>query len=204
MMRRMQEDLDRLFGQFVGGAGTEGGLGMAPGTTGLPQVGIDMPTQWLPNVDLSETNRELLIEVDLPGAVPENVEVEIRDSQLVLRGEVLPPEEAEISEEGQRRYFRRERRYGYFEQVLSLPENVRQDEITAEVRNGVLRIHLPKTEEARQGRKINVTEASAQPQRGQRQQAGQGQAGAGAPGRETAGTSGGQQQTSGGGGGQRP
>jgi HSP20 family protein len=196
MMRRIQEDLDGLFGQFLGG---QRGFGGTPAQAGQQSAVL----QWVPSMDISQTDKEWTIEVELPGVRPDNIEVRIQDHYLILQAERI--EEEEQPEGGQatrgdggraqgqqaqgqqtqgqqaerRRYARRELRYGFFERVLPLPENVDEDKITCEFQDGVLKIHLPKTEQPSQQRqRIPIQARSSQGQAGQAEQArGTGQAG---------------------------
>lgn len=149
VMRRMEEDIDRLFSQFMGG-----GLGIAP-TEALQQLS--------PSIDISEDNSEWRIEVELPGLRPDDVDVRVQGQYLVIRAELRPPEEERAEEKGERRYFRRERRYGLFEEVLSLPSNVNEQAIRCEAREGILVVHLPKSEQAKQqGHRIPVEATTPQ------------------------------------------
>lgn len=131
----MQDEMDRVFGQFFGGPGSWG-QGAASGG-GLQT--------WSPQVDMHETEREYVVRADMPGVEPENVEVLLADDRLILRGETHHEEEAR--EQG---ILRSERRYGRFERVLPLPGEVKQDQIQANFRNGVLELRLPKSEESQQ------------------------------------------------------
>jgi HSP20 family protein len=164
MMRRMQEDMDRLFGGFLGSAPNTGrGSGMAP---------------FAPNMDLSEDEKEFCLEMDLPGFRPEDVDIQVRNGQLWLRAETRqeteqgpPPEQdANAGQQGQqqqRQYHRRERRYGVVQQAFALPDNVDEENIRAEFNNGVLMLHLPKQEQmSTQGRRIPIGgSGQTQPQR---------------------------------------
>jgi HSP20 family protein len=178
MMRRIQEDMDRLFGQFASGPARPGGQ-LAP--TGQ-QTSV---LQWLPSTDISETDKEWTIQVELPGVKQEDVEVQVRDHYLVVRAELRDEEPAQTgqaqggqapgaqapgaqaqgaqtqagqtqgaqaqgAQAPQRQYHQRERRFGYFERVLLLPDNVDEERIACEFRNGVLTVHIPKTEQAQQ------------------------------------------------------
>jgi len=147
-MRRMQEDMDRLFGQFFGetsGMGTQTAL-----------------QQWSPNVDISQDEKEWCIEADLPGFDKDNIHVEVRDNHLFLRAEMRD----ETKNEGggkQRDYQRRERRYGYFERVMPLPQNVDEEHIACDFKNGVLTLHVPKLAQSAQiGRRIPISSGETQ------------------------------------------
>ncbi len=144
LMRRMQEDMDRVFGSFFGQP--------AGGWTGGPH-GI---TGWAPNVDVYEKDNEIIVKADVPGVEPEDLEVTCTEDALVIRGETRREEDRE---EGG--WHRTERRYGRFERVIPLPPGTRPDDARANFRNGVLELRLPKTEEARQrARRIPITGAA--------------------------------------------
>jgi len=133
MMRRMQEDMDRIFGSFVGQMG--GGAGTSPqGLTG-----------WAPSVDVYETDKEIVVKADLPGVEPEDLEVYCTDDTLVLRGETRREDDRQ---EGN--VHRTERSYGRFERQIPVPPGVRSEEVQANFRNGVLELRVPKSEEAQQ------------------------------------------------------
>jgi HSP20 family protein len=134
MMRRMNDMMDRIWGEFFGGPALGGQWQGFGGIQG-----------WSPSVDVKETENEFIVHADLPGVEPEDLEVFCADDRLILRGETRREEEKR--DQG---YLRSERRYGRFERVLPLPTGVKQDQIQANFRNGVLELRLPKTEEARQ------------------------------------------------------
>jgi len=148
MMRRMQEDMDRLFGHLFGD--TSGSTGLA-GSSAPPAQAVQ---QWAPSVDVSQTNREWCIEADLPGVKKDQIEVSVQDGQLMLSAQMR--QESDQGPDGtaqgdQRQYHRRERRYGYYQRVIPLPENIDERNIRCEFRNGVLTVHVPKTQQAQQG-----------------------------------------------------
>lgn len=149
LLRRMQEDVDRVFGQFFGGTS---GFGTVPAISG----------QWAPRTDISETGNEWCIEADLPGVNREDIDVQIRDHHLILRAELRQP----VTEENddRRRFHRKERQYGYFERVMPLPVNVNEDGIACDFSDGVLTIHVPKTSGTAPGqRRVPVMDAGRIP-----------------------------------------
>lgn len=163
IMRRMREDMDRTFGQFFG-PGAFSGRGGEQGQQ-----------LWRPNVDISEDDNEWTIEIDLPGVDRDNVNVEIDHNQLRIRAEMR--QEQDWSQPGQqdqqgeqnpqqpqrsaRQYHQRERSYGYFERSFSLPENVDEENVRCDFRNGVLICHLPKTEQTSyRGRRILISDGA--------------------------------------------
>jgi HSP20 family protein len=141
-MRRFGEEMDRLFGDFGFGA-----LGNAA---------------WAPQVEVFERNNQLIVRADLPGMTKDNVNVDITDDALVIRGE--RNSEREEDEEG---YYRSERSYGSFYRRIPLPEGVNAQEAKADFRNGVLEITMPAQQAAQQKRRqLEIRgefEAEAQP-----------------------------------------
>jgi HSP20 family protein len=94
---------------------------------------------WNPSVDLYETDDALILEADLPGVSPEDVEVELKNGDLVLQGwRTLEKQHRE------ERFHTMERSSGQFCRRMKLPESVIKDAIQAEFKNGVLRVILPK------------------------------------------------------------
>lgn len=157
MMRRMQEDMDHLFEQLVGGSGSSG-----LATSGAEGQGS--MAQWSPSVDISQSDREWCIEADLPGVDKEAIDVQVRDHHLILSAEMRDDRQPQESSGDQRQYHRRERRYGYFQRVIPLPQNVREDDISCDFRNGVLTVHLPKADSKEPGaRRIPVYSADDLP-----------------------------------------
>lgn len=98
----------------------------------------------LPAVDVRESDGEIVVKADLPGVSKDDIQVELRDTDLVIKGE--RKKEEEVKEED---YYRCERSYGSFSRVIGLPADVKTDGATATFKDGVLEIRLPKTEEAR-------------------------------------------------------
>lgn len=103
-----------------------------------------------PSLDLSETAESLQIRTDMPGINAEDIDIEISDNTIRISGE-----RKEEQEEKGKTYHLVERRAGKFERTLTLPCAVQEDKITAEYRDGVLTVTLPKSEESRT-RKIKV------------------------------------------------
>ncbi len=95
-------------------------------------------------VDVRETDESLEISADLPGVKPEDVEITVSDNTLTVKGEYKTEEERE---EGQMHI--QERHYGSFQRSVSLPIAVDTDAAEAKFEDGVLKITLPKTEEAK-------------------------------------------------------
>jgi HSP20 family protein len=99
---------------------------------------------WMPTVDISETDTEYLIKAELPEVKKEDVKVTVEDGVLTLQGE-----RRQDKEEKGKRYHRVERSYGSFVRSFSLPESVDEGGVKAEYKDGVLSLHLPKTEKVK-------------------------------------------------------
>jgi len=99
---------------------------------------------WSPSVDISETKDSLVIKADLPGLEAKNVNVSISGDVLTLRGEKKAEEE-----EKDEHYHCVERYSGSFQRVLQMPSGVKADQIEATFDKGVLKVTLPKVEEAK-------------------------------------------------------
>jgi HSP20 family protein len=107
---------------------------------------------WLPAVNVKEMPEELLLTAELPGMRKEEVEIELENNVLTIRGRKDETRE----EKGDRRFHVWERRYGSFQRSFTLPRTVAEDQIEATFENGVLRVHMPKAPEAK-GKKIVIT-----------------------------------------------
>jgi HSP20 family protein len=119
-----------------------------------PQVDNDQQlsgdVQWSPSVDISESDDEFLIKVEIPEVRKEDLNVEVENGMLTVKGE--RHEETEDMKQ-----HRMERFYGSFERRFSMPDNVREDSINAEQKDGMLYIHLGKTETKQAPRKLDIT-----------------------------------------------
>lgn len=97
---------------------------------------------WRPTVDIFETPEGVTIRADLPGVGKENVEVEVKDNVLTLKGN--RPEDQSLDEES---YFRKERCCGTFHRAFALHSIIQPDTIKAKFKDGVLEILIPKPED---------------------------------------------------------
>jgi HSP20 family protein len=99
---------------------------------------------WAPTVDISEDEKEYLIKAEIPEVDKKDVKVMLQDGVLTLQGE----RKQEKEEEG-RKFHRIERSYGTFVRAFTLPEEVAEDKLKAEFKDGMLLVHLPKSERAK-------------------------------------------------------
>jgi HSP20 family protein len=133
-MRRFADEMDRLFEDF--GLRLPGFLGRGREML-LRETGF-IPAQWSPRVEVRERNGQFQIRADLPGLSKDDVQVELNDQLLTIRGE--RKQEKEERREG---YFYNECSYGSFYRAIPLPEGVDTSKATAEFHNGVLEIAMP-------------------------------------------------------------
>jgi HSP20 family protein len=99
---------------------------------------------WTPVVDIFEQEGNIVLKAELPGVDPKDVDVRVENNVLTLRGERRL--DAEVKKES---YHRVERSYGGFGRSFTLPMAVDTEKIKAEYKDGVLRVTLPKREEAK-------------------------------------------------------
>lgn len=99
---------------------------------------------WAPTSDVVETKDEIVIKAELPGLDEKDVNVEIENGVLTIKGERNA--EQETDEKGYRRI---ERAYGSFLRTFTLPTNVEAEKISATFTNGLLEVHMPKKEGAK-------------------------------------------------------
>jgi len=101
-------------------------------------------SEWAPLVDIAEEDKEYLIKVELPEVQKDDVKVTVESGTLSISGE----RKAEKEEKG-RKFHRVERFYGRFERSFSIPDDAQASNVKAEFKDGVLRVHLAKSEKAR-------------------------------------------------------
>ncbi len=133
-IEQLRRRMERLF--------QEGLEGRWPGWAGV-----------YPPVNISEDHDHVYVRAELPGVTPEDLEIQLQDQNLVIRGEKRIP----AAEKGVN-YHRREREAGFFRRVVSLPRPVNPDQVEATFRDGILTITLAKPE-AVKPRKITVKSA---------------------------------------------
>ena len=121
-----------------------------------------------PRVDVAEDNKAVTLTAELPGVRESDIEVMLAGDQLTIKGEKHTEHEEKKESEG-RVVHRTERSYGAFQRTLTVPYQVEPDQVSAEFKDGVLTITLPKSPDAiaqKQGRKIEVNKPSRSPGEG--------------------------------------
>jgi HSP20 family protein len=113
----------------------------------------NLPQRWAPTADVVESDDAIVITAELPGVKDEDVEITVEDGVLRIAGERRLQEE--VTEEHS---YRLERSYGGFERRFPLPPGVKEEDITAGIAYGVLKITVPKAK-AQQPRRIALGDA---------------------------------------------
>ncbi len=126
-LMNIQERVGRLLADAPSRWGTEEGYGA-----------------WAPAVDIFEKGEDLVIRAELPGVDRNDIDVRVENGVLILRGERKHSEEIE-----DKNAYRMERVYGSFARSFSLPTTVDASKISANLKDGVLEVVLPKAEEAK-------------------------------------------------------
>jgi HSP20 family protein len=108
----------------------------------------EMP--WIPSVQMTETDGSIEITAELPGVGKEDVGVDLENNVLTIHGE-----KKEEKEEKEKERYLYERYYGSFQRSFALPTPVDENKVVANFKNGVLKVHLEKTAEAK-GKKIPI------------------------------------------------
>jgi len=131
----LQSEIDRVFDNFANWRGFDGGFN--------------------PSMEVTETDKSIEISTELPGIDEKDVEINVADNILTIRGE----KKAE-KEEKNKTYRLVERSYGSFERSLALPPGIDADAIKASMNKGVLKITLPKPATA-QAQKVKINNEGA-------------------------------------------
>jgi HSP20 family protein len=139
LMRRLTEDMDRMFTGTSGIGGHEAGL-------------------WAPPVEIRESEGNLVVSAELPGLNKEDVKVEVNEDALIIQGE-----RKREWEEEKGGVHRSERAYGSFYREIPLPEGAKADQAKAQFNNGVLEVTVPIPESKRKTRQVTIE--SSEPER---------------------------------------
>jgi HSP20 family protein len=124
----MRREMDRLFDRLWQGDGFE-----------LTTAG-----QWNPDMDFMEAKDGFVANLEVPGIEPKDIEVSVNNGVLTIKGE-----KKQQTEEKDEHFYRMERTYGSFLRSVRLPAAVDESRVNATFKNGMLKISLPKTAEAR-------------------------------------------------------
>ena len=133
-LREMEEAQNRV-NRFLGGF---------PNRLGSGETQSLAVADWSPEIDISQDDHEYLLKADLPEMKKDDVRVTVEDGILCVSGE-----RKSEKEDQKRKFHRVERSYGSFRRSFTLPEDTDSKKVTAEFRDGVLKVHLPTTEIAK-------------------------------------------------------
>jgi len=130
-LEEMEKRLSTFFGRPAMGSNSESKEAIAV-------------TEWSPLVDITEDDKEYVVKAEIPEMKKEDIKINVHDDVLTVSGE----RKYEKEEKG-KKFHRVERAYGSFMRSFALPENADGSKISAEYKEGMLKVHLPKSEEAK-------------------------------------------------------
>ena len=136
MRAEMNRLMDRLFDDFN-----------RPSTVFRSDLG-----SYTPQIDLNEDEESIEVKAEMPGMDEKDIDVSVNEDRLIIKGE-----KKEETEDKQKNQHFVERQYGYFQRAITLPSEIEAKEANASFKNGILKLHLPKSKEARKNtHKIKV------------------------------------------------
>lgn len=141
-LSRLQEEMNSLFDDYFDFP---------------PSIGLLSPTSfgkikdaYAPDIDIVERDKEYFVKLDVPGVKEEDIDISVKQKVLTVKGK-----KEEEKEEREGEYYKRERGYGSFTRIITLSDNILEDQIKASLKNGVLCITIPKNLSAEtEGKKI--------------------------------------------------
>jgi HSP20 family protein len=134
-VERLRNEMERLYGRFFD----------------LRPFQRAEEGDWVPNLDVSETSKEVIVQAEIPGMESKDINVSLEGGMLTIKGE-----RKREHEEKDENFHRIERNYGSFYRSIRLPADVDPENVKATYKKGVLKINLPKTEKET-GKKIEVS-----------------------------------------------
>ncbi len=126
-LRTLRREMDKLWEDFFGG-----------------QELVSTDGVWVPAIDISETKDAIIVRAEIPGMDVKDIEINLTGDILTIKGE-----KKQKTEEKDENFHRIETRYGAFQRAIRVPVSVDSDKIQAKYEKGVLKITLPKKEEAK-------------------------------------------------------
>jgi HSP20 family protein len=125
----LRDEMDKMWNRF---------FGEWPSTEGFRG-------EWAPSLDVSETEESIVVRAEVAGLDPKDIDISLTNDALTIKGK-----REQEKEEKEENYHRIERSYGSFSRSIRLPKEVKGDKIKASCKNGVLKITLPKSKEAKE------------------------------------------------------
>lgn len=139
LMRRMADDIERLFSDFDFG---RAGFGQSPRLTSSFEPwrgeGRLADVSWMPTVETFRKDGNLIVRADLPGLTKDDIDIEVDDDVLTISGE-----RSEETRDERDDYYRSERSYGRFFRAIPLPDGVEAEKVDATFKDGVLEVTIP-------------------------------------------------------------
>ncbi len=132
-------DIDKWFDDFF----------MRP--LAIPRTRMMAMPEIMPDVDIFESDGDVVLKAELPGMKKEDIEVTLSDGTITISGEKKQEEEVKKKD-----YYKVERSYGSFCRTFSLPAEVKADKVKSTFKDGVLEVRMPKSEEAK-SKEVKVT-----------------------------------------------
>ncbi len=138
----MRQQMNRLFDDLT------------HGDESLSQLAGSDRVDWIPAIELTETDTDLMLKAEVPGVAAKDLDVQVSENAVSIVG--THHEERKTEEKG---IVRSELRYGEFQRTIPLPVGVKNDQVQAEFKDGMLTLTLPKVESARRTVvKVNLEE----------------------------------------------
>ena len=136
LVKHFKNDVDSLFKNFFGDLETSSFF----------------KSDFVPKIDVTEDEKFIHVKAELPGAKKEDVEVNLKDNHLTIKGE-----KKEEKEEGdKKKYYLKETVHGAFERTFTLPSDVEGDKAKASFKDGVLLIEIPKAKNGESNKKVSI------------------------------------------------
>jgi len=119
-------------------------FGKTPSATSGEKKEAITVAEWSPLVDITEDEKEYVVKAEIPEMKKEDIKLNVHDDLLTITGE----RKYEKEEKG-KKYHRVERAYGSFMRSFTLPEDAESSKVSAEYKDGLLKVHIPKSEKAK-------------------------------------------------------
>jgi len=129
-MFRLHREIDRLFDDVFSGFGM-------PASRDDRSSWFDWNVGYQPQINVAGGENSYDIELEVPGLAQSDISIEVQGDVLQIRGE-----KQETNEAKDKHYYRVERRYGKFQRTLALPQDANADDITASLKDGILKLHI--------------------------------------------------------------
>jgi len=107
----------------------------------FPSFNISSKDSFSPKIDISENDKQIIIDAEIPGVTKDNLKITLQDNILTIEGE-----KKKVTEEKEKTFYREERSYGKFKRSFTLPVEVNSDNVDAKFENGMLQVKLDKIE----------------------------------------------------------